>query len=116
MSAWLTYELHTAGGLTITSEVSEEEARTLLGTEHRYIFPREDLSEREKVVQMTMTQLAIALEKQSGIFVVTDASGRTWMIPNAHIIAATYAEPSGSGGGIGFRQFSPAEAMQDGPQ
>ena len=105
MSAWFSVELHVAGGLTVTSDITDEDAKTMLADEHRYIFRGTDLDDKEKVIRMAATQIALAVAKGSGIFELQSPDGRRWLVPNAQIVAAAIIQPDGQRRGIGFGQL-----------
>jgi hypothetical protein len=105
MTVWLTLELHTMTGLTVKSEINEKQAQGMLADQWRYIFPRDDLDDRQKVQQMAMTQVAFAMEKGTGEFIVTDTDGKTWLIPNVQIAAATVTGQQRTP--VGFHEFEP---------
>jgi len=110
---WFTIEMHVMGGLEIKSDISEQVAREMLAEEWRYDFRGATPDDREKVGRMISTQIAFAVEKKTGMFVLDGARGQKWLIPNAHILAASVTDATGRRDTPGFRQFEAVDVKED---
>jgi hypothetical protein len=94
---WFRVELHTLGGIDVRSDITEPIAQEMLSGQWRYTFPEGDLSDREKVARMLATQVALAVDKGVGMFVLDglDGKGQKWLVPNAAIGAICIIDSEG---------------------
>ena len=102
MAASLRLVMHLTTGQTIKSYIDETEAREILAEEWRYTFPSPDLDERDKLIAIVTTRIAMAIEQPSGSFVLSGENGELWVFAKAAIAACALEEVAGSGAPIVF--------------
>ncbi len=97
MSVWFRLEVHVSGGVVINSDITDEIAADLLAGAYRYEFNEGDLTDRDKVVRMLATQLGIAIERGTGIFVLDGEEGRAhkWLVRSGSIGAVRISDAEG---------------------
>jgi hypothetical protein len=89
-------EIHLVNGHVIREDLSEDKAKELMSS--RAFIWRDGMTEDDKQAAAIFTILAFRLDQGDGFLSITEADGRTWLIPTKAILTFNIKDRRDPGG------------------